>query len=389
MGLLLLAAGINTLVDPYGFYRLVYAHGFNAIKPRAEQQVSRDKAYGIVFSKPHAVILGNSRAEIGIDPSSPVWGSAQVVYNAAIPGSGVPTIVEYLEHAIAQGHVTRAVVGLEFLDFLADPPSTAAPSVDTGRSTSMDWKSKGNDAIAAIFSLDALSDSLVTVFQQRNPYAPDITANGFNPMRDYEGIAAAEGYGTLFLQKNRENAKNYLRAQKRLEAHGRSLGPSWRALERLRAICSTGSVQCYFLIYPYHADTLELFDAAGLWPLFEDWKRQLVLRLGPQEETKNAAGDLWDFSGYSRFTTEPVPARSDRKTPMRWYWEAGHFKAALGEEMLHQMFDSGYDSFGERLSAANIDQHLMTLRDQRNRYREEYPEKSGEIRRLVSSLDPK
>ncbi|HZL25232.1 MAG TPA: hypothetical protein VFC39_01740 [Acidobacteriaceae bacterium] len=200
-------------------------------------------------------------------------------------------------------------------------------------------------------------------------------------MHDYSAIASTEGYSALFLQRNVENAKNYLRLPKHVEPLSAPQGPNWVALARMRSICNSGSIQCYFLIYPYHADILEMFDAAGMWQLFEAWKRDAVALL-----TSSANGPpavLWDFSGYTQYAKEQVPPPGDKTVAMRWYWEAGHFKAALGQKMLDRMIGGSTEDFGVRLSLANIDLHLKQLRVQQDRYREEFPVASRRVRDLV------
>ena len=86
------------------------------------------------------------------------------------------------------------------------------------------------------------------------------------------------------------------------------------------------------MIYPYHAQLLLLFQETGLWLAFEDWKRLLVRTIDEERAAGRLRGEvtLWDFSGISEPTTETIPMPKDRTTELRWYWEGGHFKAALG-----------------------------------------------------------
>ena len=66
--LLLLVAGFNILVDPYGLFRLVDAPAFNATKPTSGAHGAMVKAYQVLRVDPAGLILGNSRAEVGFDP---------------------------------------------------------------------------------------------------------------------------------------------------------------------------------------------------------------------------------------------------------------------------------------------------------------------------------
>ena len=84
-----------------------------------------------------------------------------------------------------------------------------------------------------------------------------------------------------------------------------------------------------------------------LWESFEDWKRHLVRQVA---ELQHGSVDIkiFDFSGYNEFTTEPVPYPGDIKSEMRWYWEPGHYKSALGERILERIVH-GQTHFGRVL----------------------------------------
>src|SRR6266705_1561936 len=73
----------------------------------------------------------------------------------------------------------------------------------------------------ALLTMNALVDSLVTVKAQHEPYASSLTDAGFNPKRDYIGIARREGYFALFRQRDQENARTYLRGPKTIFLAGR------------------------------------------------------------------------------------------------------------------------------------------------------------------------
>ena len=51
---------------------------------------------------------------------------------------------------------------------------------------------------------------------------------------------------------------------------------------------------------------------------------------------------------------------------MRWYWEPGHYKSALGEHILERIVH-GRTHFGRVLTAANIESVLAEIREERDR----------------------
>jgi hypothetical protein len=40
---------------------------------------------------------------------------------------------------------------------------------------------------------------------------------------------------------------------------------------------------------------------------------------------------LVDFSGFCQYNCERIPALHEVRASNKWYWEAGHFKKALGD----------------------------------------------------------
>ena len=60
--------------------------------------------------------------------------------------------------------------------------------------------------------------------------------------------------------------------------------------------------------------------------------------------------EVWDFSGLSTETLEPIPDRLDRRTRMKYYWEAGHFKKELGDQIIGRVLGEPLN-FGVKLDA--------------------------------------
>jgi hypothetical protein len=144
-------------------------------------------------------------------------------------------------------------------------------------------------------------------------------------------------------------------------------------------------LQCTFIIYPYHVHILELFSLSGLWSYFEDWKRELV-HVADQVSPAGVrhAVVLWDFSGYHQYALEPVPRLGDRATQVNWYWEAGHFKRALGEKMLAAIYGREAEPIGKRLDADNIESHLANIRRQQSAFRSTSPEVAQTMKEIFN-----
>jgi len=76
----------------------------------------------------------------------------------------------------------------------------------------------------------------------------------------------------------------------------------------------------------------------------------------------------WDFVEYSPYTTERVPPPGDLVTKMKWFWETSHFQRALGDIMLHRVFEGTPADFGVPLTAATVEARNQSVRDQQRAY---------------------
>lgn len=353
--LLLAIVAINLAVDPYGIFRLVDQPGFNSVKPTAASHGAMSKAYQVLRVQPKTLILGNSRAEVGLDPNHPAWPqSARPVYNAALPGTGTATSLRYLQHVLAAAAGDPAkqpalvLWGVDFMDFLTDPTKpTLARTVNTDNAESMRlltaaatirMRQQMRDYAESTLTLGVLVDSLTTLANQRNPYAVDLTPQGFNPMHDYLKITADEGYWAVFRQKDLMYDKSFARFPKGIFDASGNTSRHWQDLQDIMRLCRQHGIELRLFTYPYHAHMLDTFAKTGQTHGFELWKSTLAKTLTDEAVASvKPAFVLWDFSTLNAITDEAVPPKGDRKSSMRWYWEAGHFKRELGGLMLEQM----------------------------------------------------
>lgn len=389
LALLLTLAGAITLnywVDPYGLYR-TYRDG--EWKPHAATQGALIKPYQVLRAQPRALVLGNSRAEVGFDPDDMAWPQEfRPVYNLALPGTGTRTARRLFAHALADHKPQVVVLGVDFMDFLVtsdtheDEPVTVdrllvAPNGEPNR---WRWLTMLHDGAVTLASLDAVVHSLDTLRVHGKVAAEHLTAAGFNPSHDYQEMAGKEGYFNLFRQRDTENMRAYQRRHRNLFVRNSTSSPAFDDVSAILRAARDRQIPVAVVIYPYHGHLLEIFRTTGLWPLFEDWKRKLTDLIATE------GGDeavLWDFSGYHQFAVERVPERGDTTTAVRWYWEAGHFKSALGHEVLERMFGLGASDFGVILTPETIDERLQDAQTAGDKYRMENAEALKQLRMLA------
>jgi hypothetical protein len=355
--LLVAVAAVNVAVDPYGLFGTRAVEGFNAKKVRAEQEGRLFKSASVARVSPQVVILGNSRAEIGFDPRSAAWpDGAGPVYNFALPGTGPRSAADTLSVAAGARIPTTVVLGVDFPDFLRTPDERSlAPVIPSVGAPGPSIEAYARSAL----TVDSLLNSLLTVLRQNEPESTELTAFGFNPLRDYAALVRREGHRSLFDQKNAEY-------QARL-AGGRFMPDAAKStefgqLDAILAFARQHGIRVHLVIYPYHAEFLDIVESSGLWPAFEKWKRQLVANAA------GARGDvhLWDFSGYSRYTTEAVPRK--RGEQMQWYWESGHFKPALGDVVIEDLYRT-HPRLGRRMTRDTVEAALAAVRAERDAHR--------------------
>lgn len=368
----LLAAGTALLVDPYGIFRFVQKPGFNAVKPRPDRYQEEIKLTVARSLHPDVLIAGNSRAEIGFNPDHPALNaSGRIGYNLSIPGTSILATRRQLDYLLAEGQPpSLAILGVEFLDFLTDPAVRRRQAAAAGPGNKVDalaWK------LDAVFSLAALSDSLATLRLQRDPEGKTIAPNGFNPLLEYRRYAREGGYHALFQQRAEEYAKTFVRLPHAVSAPEAGGSPDLDALrDILRRLAP--STEVHLVIYPYHAQMLAMFEAAGLWDAFEQWKAILAREAAAVRQANPGARiTLWDFSGYSPYQCEPVPGKAEKRKETRWYWEAGHFKSELGHVMLSRMVGNEADNFGHVLTVGRLDENARRILQERAACAEAHP----------------
>lgn len=343
-------AAFNALIDPYGLFGLAEVQGLNAKKAYAHNHTRLAKESRAERLQPRTVVIGNSRVDVGFDPLSAEWpADMRPVANLGIPGDGIDGGLASLRFVLRETQATTIVLGLDFTDFLWRSRMGASNSASESI-----WQS----APQTLLSLKASADSVLTVLAQQDPLSTAMTGNGFNPMRDHTAIVAREGHFALAEQKNRRNLEGLLARPATVFYPDGRLGEPMRQLEQLLAEAAKRKVRVVAFVYPFHAEFLQLIDLTGRGAGYRHWK-QAVAGIFNAHASAQAHLDwaLWDFGVYAGPTMEPIPAKGDHRGRMHWWWEPGHYKAALGDLMLRRMFGQGAD-FGIALHPETTVPHL-------------------------------
>lgn len=380
-----LVIAFNVVIDPYGYFRLAAIPGINVKKPRPDIDMVEIKAAGVRAVKPDALILGNSRAEVGFDPEHPGFlRRGLTAYNFSIPGSDLETSWRQLKDDVPFPRPKLVVLGLDFQDFLIDPAADSMGHPDPAPQSA--WASL-RKRLQAAYTLSALVDSITTVLIQSRPYAATLTARGFNPMRDYVPITRIDGWHALFRHKAEGVARSLVTLPKSVLAHGADRSPPLDLVRKIVRTSLAQGTELHLVIYPYHSQLLTLYDAAGLWPAFEEWKRRVVDIVAAEKASVSGPGKvvLWDFSGFHRYALEPVPSKEDRTVDMRWYWEAAHFRKELGDLILDRILSgvATAEGFGLPLVPENVEPQIERMRQGRERLKTDDPDLVSDSRAMI------
>ena len=374
VAMLAIVAGFNAVINPYELFAWRRIPGINDYKPVTKNHVALAKAYQIERARPVTVVLGTSRAYIAIDAASPVWPEAdRPVYNYGTPKSSMSDVLfRELRQAWGTGRLRHAVAILDVPTFLEpDPPLTRGPNerrlffLDDGGPNPDRNSQRLNDAFLSVLTLGALVDSVSTVLAREGgdtvlDLRPDGTANA----ADFIDVARAEGINALFTQKDQWDLSRIAEFRSILaDWHGPM--PNLDMLRDMIRFCLQHDVRLTLILGSSHADQLEIYRQAGLWPYVEQLKVDLARLVA---EAHSDTITAWDFVEYAPYTTETVPPPGDRVTRTRWFWEPVHFTRALGEIMLQRVFHGTPADFGAPLTAATVDARNQQVRDQQRAF---------------------
>jgi hypothetical protein len=362
VGLLALVAGLNVAVDPYGILGAPRVTGVNADKVAGADWPRLSKPYLVEAAKPTTLLLGSSVIDVGMNPESAAWPDAdRPVFNFAIDGGGPAVQLAALRHAFARTAPKLVLIGLAFEDAMQfpggatqaaagiDPEWTFTPRLrvaDDGQPNPGYRQATLADLAFATISLNALRDSVSTLLRQRDPLDTHQTRFGFNSGGKFMRWARNEGQYGLVLAKDEEKAPQLVRWARRPALEVAPVGEMVRF-----ALAHGARVIVYFV--PAYADELELYRQIGIVGRVQAWKAAVA------ETVEQAAGDadvpVWDFAGFSPYTTEALPLPHETGRQMRWIWESIHFRPELGDLMIRRMVGGdGPADLGTQVTTATL-----------------------------------
>ncbi len=375
-------ASTNILVDPFALFGAPEVAGLNQRKTETFKHIRLMKAYEMRRVKADALMLGNSRIEMALDPTHPAFRArSQTPYNAALSGGTLYEVLRYLQHADAQQPIKAAVLGLDKVMFELNAQDDFDETI---LAVSRDGAANHYpfaQLVRTAMSLDTFDASQRTVQRQSIPTAIEYRADGMRRPANADNAVVVEGGArAAFLNKmDKYGAK---------DGDRRKVGERERAYENFRQLlkyCRTKHIDLHIFIHPLHAWAQENFAALGEGESWVQWKRKLVEIIEEEAGADKTSFPLWDFSGYNTVTTEAVPLDRDRAARMKYYWEPLHYTKLTGDLILDRMFGTQDpsrtlpDDFGVLLNAENFDRVNVQNQKAREQFREHFIADLAEI----------
>jgi len=399
--LLCLLASFNFLVNPARMFAMPDIDGFNRSMSNFFLGMFVSQPYIFCRDAPEVVILGTSRAGASLRTDHPAWAGRRV-YNFALPGSTAVIQWRNFQHASATGELEMAVVSLDFLMFNSCNPQQLQPHFQEylqrlrgGDSSNTQYPQRWlADHLAELTGWSTLLDSWSTI-QAQSRFADGkeggmhLLADGFWQTCNVGGARQRRSFKQV--EQRHMNSGWFPPPLDCFELRRPGSDSQFEYLRRLLEQAYQQDTHLVVYFSPFHARFAEAMHAVGLWPLFEQLKRELLQvnqELSAQYQRQPYL--IWDFSGYNPVTTEPVPAMNDVNSKMKYFFDSTHSTPLTGKLIQDVLFATGdtgeapAKDFGRLLQLETLDDAMAADRAGRASWIEAFPDDVSEINDLAS-----
>jgi hypothetical protein len=340
----------NILIDRYDILGVPKIPGFNQSKLYKDHQIRLFKAVDITKIKPRTILMGSSRAELGLNPYHPALLEILPAYNLGMNRANMSEIKSYFFHALSnQPKLKRVIIGLDFFSFsgsLNNAPDFTEERLNIDRLSFRDFLKV--NLILPFNDIKSIVNSSRSIKKPLEPY-------GLNGMRNTDFILDLKRKRK---QNNTEFFQSSLIGYFLGDDFYRNYTLSQEKLNDLRAIietCKNQDIQLILFISPSYATQWEAIRDTGNWSKFEELKREIAKMIS-----------YWDFSGYNSITSEFF--RED----MQYYLDSSHYSKKTGDLVLNRILNHHIDTvpsdFGVLVNNNNVELHLGKIRNDRERW---------------------
>lgn len=361
---LAVTAAFNWVMNPYNVFDPPVLKGINDRQPFLHSQERFYKACAVIQQQPQTVILGSSRADIGLSPQHPGW-SRQPVYNLGVAGAPLEVMAKYFEHAVAVAPVKKALIMLDYAS--QEMPPEVRPAV---RDRWLDHFQNGirePETAArlhlALLSWGATSTGTRTLFTKES----DVTHYPDGQLDNHDCWQRLQEKQHTNPHWNWEKSFSL----GLIPFSGRlSFGRQWEHLQHIFDLAARHDVEVTYVISPTH-DLLwqRCIDEENMDTVLA-WRSELLQQA--HEGSRRLGRPMpvvWDFALAEAAGMSPAALMQEMKsqpgTSLPLYLESSHFTQRLGDRLLDRVLldPAGPDpACGVKLEVAMLPGHLARLR---------------------------
>lgn len=385
----------NWLVNPYLMFGAPVIKGINESITENYYKQLQFKPYQLHQIKPRSVIIGASQSGVAFNPDR----LPQPAYNFAVGGSTSYMHWRLLQEAVAANPaLDNVILETPFFAFNSSDPNNA-PEQDTALENRLTVDKDGNsnlfypayaaqEMLSALISWDSTRASLRTISKQRD--VQEKTRGSFIQLRNGQWLQQPppETSTARLIENSWKKSiyNDWLPAPEHIytlpDNHTSALAYYRQSLQRLYG----KGINTTIVIAPLHASLLIALQELRLWPVFQQWKKALVII---NEEEAQIAGKpafpVLDYAVINERTSENIPL--DKSTErLLWFNDSMHPSPAFGDSMLQEIQD-GKLVYGRTLESTSIDAVLADDSSQLARYTALHPQQQTAIRTLLMN-DP-
>ena len=393
-------AGFNFFIDPLALFGSHSLAKFNQYKTEIFFNLHTVKPYHLRKTDAQLVFLGSSRAGGALNPAH----STIPAYNFSMPGASLYQVDKTYDFASHASPMQQVLISLDFFMFDANndanrkiqktaKQSATALEFSDRLPANKHWASDSRafrqaiiDHGSALFTFSSLKKSFRTItkqqdFKEGRINSLELLDNGFWRVNVVE-----EEQQKRFRFSIEKGVRSYCDKRKTAyaltSANNDTEGPMALYEKLLRKLHRQG-IDANFIILPVHALHMEVLRACHIWPIYIEWKRQIIeINERVAEQERHSAFDIWDFTSYNKITTESLPKENQS---LQWYYDVSHPNEAAGEVILAALqareANTTVDNFGLRINSGNFEAFIGKLDAEHQVFK---LEQADEVNRIAS-----
>jgi hypothetical protein len=362
---------VNIVVDPFAIFNLWVKPGFNQEKPALTYNVRAFKLRQIAEQRPKHLILGSSRAQIGLPDFKHEDG--ELYYNAAVPQATISEIHDLLVYSHSKSPLKSIILTVDFFGFNANLPSLSQIKGESSQYEPFSFE----DKVAGVIGWSGVKGSVRTLLHNVNAFQQKAKLNA-NP--DLNKILNSAQSRFEVSERHMLTSHIYLPLPSKQFTFTNQDKSTFAIYQSILSKCVKEHIDCKVIILPTHARHMALIEQLKLWNHFEEWKEKLVA----VTDLVSPKIKLLDFTAFDGYSIEDVSLQ-ETSNPLYHWIDSSHMSPTLGRIVLNKIVNHSEIAFGHQLSIDNIQQHNKQLRDNKNKYKSTHPEIFSEIQAMIDA----